>query len=69
MFRIKIVEITTKTTAVKVWQKLNDNDKDPKQYGYAEPVERTEKVEREVLTQELEIVDISAVVKAINGLS
>ena len=66
--RIKILEITERETTRRTWEPLvkRGNDID---YGYTPPIASTERVEREVLTQELETVDIPAVIKAINGLT
>ena len=67
MYRIEITEVTEKRTEFREWRKMTD-DSGPKQYGYADPTPRVEKIERKVLTQEVETVDLPAVIKAINNL-
>lgn len=74
MFKVTIEEETTKEETVREYQKLYDVGAAPvsseadKNYGYVEvtkPVTRS----RKVLTQEVDTLDLPAVIKAINGLS
>lgn len=67
MYRIEITEVTEKEVGpAQSYQKLNDEGK----YGWVRTPDRTEirELTRKVLTQEVETVDVAAVIKAINNL-
>jgi hypothetical protein len=70
MFRIEVKEINSETRDVEKWVKLRDKVEgeegdDKPEYGY---VTRREfvKDERVLLTQEVENVDLKALIRAIN---
>lgn len=70
MFKVTIVEITQRDVVKQEYEKLADTKNkydNGAVYGYVEK-KATERVERQVLTQEVETVDVAAVIKAINNL-
>lgn len=69
MFKVTIEEVTVKDEKVKEYQRIYDRspEMDQSNFGYVEvvkPVTRS----RQVLIQEIDGLDLSAVIKAINGL-
>jgi hypothetical protein len=69
MYRIEVVEVTEREVGPsQAYQKISDADGG--KYAYVPVPNRNEvqKVERKVLTQEVETVDVAAVIKAINNL-
>jgi hypothetical protein len=76
MFKIEITEhVDIQKTREKEWVKLHDNEdghhpETNPQYGYRQADgTRTITVEREVLSQTVDTLDLVAVIKAINGIA
>ena len=70
MFQITIKEITTEKVTKKEYEKISDTgnkEDDGPVYGY-EDKECQEEVERIVLSQEVEEVNVEEVIKAINNI-
>lgn len=65
-YRISIVEVTEVPATERPWRTLNTVTG---QCGYVQPAEgATKKIERDVLSQDVETLDLAAVIKAINNL-
>lgn len=70
MYRVTITEITSEKRPTREYEKLADtgNDRDGGAvYGYVE-TEWWLRTEREVLKQEVEALDVAAVIRAVNNL-
>jgi hypothetical protein len=71
MYKITITEVTTTRKEVESWEKLYDSPANglgnSGQYGNVK-INRDVKVEREVLRQEVEDLDVAAVIRAVNNL-
>ena len=76
MYKITISKIESETKKEKSWEKLRDTYPDEtsntgrerdKQYGYVE-TEMTSQVEKVILVQEVEEMDLTSVIKAINKI-
>ena len=68
MYRITIERIETVQYTTREWVKKTDTTTG-EQYGYGEPVEQEKEVTREVYTQEVQNMDMKAVIKAVNEAS
>ena len=68
MFKIEITEFGEHDgTITKKWEVLSHKGGEP-QYGYTPETTGKVAFRREVLTQEVEALDIPAVIRAVNGL-
>jgi hypothetical protein len=68
-YKIVITEYCSETKTVgKDWVRLSDDKTDDDQYGYSPEIEKTVEVEREVFKQGVTGLDITDVIKAVNGL-
>lgn len=67
MYRIVITEVTERTTQKQKWEPLHSEGQRT-EYGYAPPIDTVEKVTREVLTQEVETLELPRVIAAVNGI-
>lgn len=70
MFRVEIVEVTERQTTRHNYQKVADsgNPRDGGAIYEHIPLAGVENVERKVLTQEVETIDLPSVIRAINNL-
>lgn len=70
-FKIEITETRERITTKREWVKVADsgNEGDGRSvYGYGPEIATTTDVLREVLTQEVDTLDLAAVIRAINNL-
>jgi len=69
-YTIKITEHSEENTLTlrEYKQGVNITDKDPEGWGYTQQVQQITMVEREVYKQNTESLDLTEVIKAVNGL-
>jgi hypothetical protein len=67
-FKITIERDRTFTQTTTEWVKLSDKE-GPAQYGYGPPIEVERHDSTRIFEQTVEILDLPAVIRAVNGLS